>query len=133
MQGTNLVTMAHSVIRRYGKAKQKRMSAAEKDRPVFSLGQRFKLAREIAGLQQKELAARAKMRPAQLSLLENGFNIESRHYAHVAKVLGFRSAVELIELTNDALTRKLLRLWRGMDEATREAAFRKLKVWLIED
>jgi transcriptional regulator with XRE-family HTH domain len=132
MQGTNLVAMAHSVIRRYGKAKRNRPTPA-KEKPVFELGQRFKLAREIAGLQQKELAARAKMRPAQLSMLENGFNIESRHYAHVAKVLGFRSAVELIELTNDALTRKLLRLWRGMDEATRESAFRKLKVWLIED
>lgn len=100
---------------------------------MTDIGVQFRRAREAAGVTQRALAARAKMRPAQLSLLECGYNVEGRFYARVARVLGFRGALELLRHHDDALTRTMLRLWYAMDDDTRAVAARKLRVWLLED
>lgn len=113
--------------------RQSRKSVQVGRRDLFDVGQRFRLAREQAGLLQLEVATKARMRPAQVSLLENGHNIEAQFYARVAKALGFRSVTDLLDLELDDTTRRLLRLWRAMDAETRAVAYRKLKVWLLDE
>lgn len=96
------------------------------------LGLAFRNARLDAGLTQRQLAAKARTTPSQVSLVESGYNHESQFYARLAHALGFRSARDVIQ-GQDAATRRLLRLWAAMDHQTRELAYKKLRVWLLED
>lgn len=81
---------------------------------------------------QEKLAEAAGIYPAQVSLLETGHNVESKYYAIIATMLGFRGPLEMLR-AHDPLTRQLLRLWHGQDEKTKKLALKKLQVWLLED
>jgi transcriptional regulator with XRE-family HTH domain len=59
------------------------------------LGMLVRIEREGQGLSQAELAAKAEMRIAQLSSLENGHNVEIRFYEDCARALGYGSAAEM--------------------------------------
>lgn len=87
--------------------------------PFAPMGDYVRRARQRAGLNQGQLAEKAGMRPAQLSALENGANVEIRFYELVARALNFRGVIELFTSGGDDQTRRLLRLWRALptDEA----------------
>jgi len=112
--------------------KKKRPTRQPTARTSTDLAAALRAARIDRGLSQKELAAKAKLRPAQVSVVEGGFNVQSAHYARIAKVLGFRSTLELFR-AHDPQTTTLLRLWDAMDPRIRETALKKLTVWLLED
>lgn len=96
------------------------------------LGQQVRRIRQDKQITQKAIAAQVGMRAAQVSLLESGYNMETQFYARIARALGYRGALELFRAM-DPQTTALLRLWDAMDSRTRELAYQKLKVWLLED
>jgi transcriptional regulator with XRE-family HTH domain len=100
-------------------------------RPLRDVGRQLTIAREMAGLTQREVATRAKMRQAQVSRAEQGFNMEAKFYAKIALVLGYEGVMDLLHAV-DPPTRKLLRIWNMADDAKRGELLRKLKVWFFE-
>ncbi len=111
--------------------------APEKPQSVVvcaDLGAVFRAARKAQGLTQREVAARTRppMRPAQVSLVECGYNTETRYFTMIAKVLGYRDALEIFR-EHDPLTVTLLRLWETQPQSVRELAHKKLRIWLLED
>jgi len=80
------------------------------------------------------MAEKADMRPAQLSALENGANVEIQFYERVARALNFRGALELFTSGGDDQTRKMLRLWRALpDDEARNDVLRQMRDWIVRD
>jgi transcriptional regulator with XRE-family HTH domain len=96
------------------------------------LGQQIKRVRERKGMTQAKVCDLTGMRAAQVSRMESGYNMESQFYARTAYALGCRNALEMFR-QEDPLTTKLMRVWASADDRTRDLAYRKFKVWLLED
>lgn len=71
------------------------VATRQKARPSAALGQHVRTLRLVAGLTHAQVSQRTKIRPAQWSRLESGYNVESKQYALVARVLGFRTPLEM--------------------------------------
>lgn len=91
------------------------------------LGLFIRRVREARGLSAKEVAARAKMRPAQMTHLQQGGNAQWSYYDDFAKAIGFRSALEMFTSGGDEQTRRLLRLWHVLDDEARKLVLRQVK------
>lgn len=90
--------------------------------------------RLAAGLTHEQIAERAKMRPAQVSNLERGLNVESRQFAALARALGFRSALELLRAEPaDPKRDHLLRGWAVLGDDDRARVLRFLNRLLTGD
>lgn len=102
--------------------------------PYSALGEYVRRVRSHRGLNQGELAVKAKMRPAQLSGLENGANVEIKFYDRVARAMDYRGALEMFTSGGDEKTRKLLRLWRALpDEEARTEVLRLVQDVIVAD
>lgn len=91
-------------------------------RPAVQLGHAIRKVREDRHLSQRELAAKIGSHFSQVSLIENGANVEVQWYERVARALGFKDSLELFNSGGDDLSRRMFRLWRRLpdDEARRE-------------
>lgn len=102
-------------------------------RPTADLGHQVRTMRKAAGVTHEKLAAKAKMRAPQISLLETGHNVESRQYTAIAKALGYRGALELFRATDgDPLKAQLDRAWLLLDDTQKKRTLRWLNTLLIE-
>lgn len=102
-------------------------------RPTADLGHQVRTMRKAAGITHEKLAAKAKMRAPQISLLETGHNVESRQYTVIAKALGYRGALELFRATDtDPMKTHADRAWLLLDEAQKRRALRFLNTLVIE-
>lgn len=98
----------------------------------MELGGYVRSVREARELKQADLARKAEMRGAQLSLLENGANVEIQFYEKVARAMGFRGALEMFTSGADRSTRKLLRLWKALpDDAARKDALSAIEAIVV--
>lgn len=103
-------------------------------RPALDCGAVVARHRHAAGLLQRELAAKAKVRVAQVSQVENGHNVEIQYYARFAKVLGFRGALEMLRAADsDPLAKHRDRAWALLDDGQKKRALRKMHELLLED
>lgn len=102
-------------------------------RPAADCGHHVRTLRKAAGLLHREIADQAKMRVAQVSQVEQGHNVEIQYYARIAKVLGFRGALELFRTPDsDPLARHRDRAWALLDERQKKRVLRTMNNILIE-
>lgn len=93
-----------------------------------TLGQFLRRVRESRGLKAKDVAERAKMRPAQVTHLQNGGNALWEYYDRAAKAMGFRSGLDMFTSGGDDETALLLRRWRALTtDAARKDVLRAVK------
>lgn len=107
--------------------------ARNRSEPVRALGRWVRTVREAKGLTQREVADRAEMRYVQLSLLENGRNVEVEQYDRVAKALGFRDALEMLRAPGDPIMRRLMRYWPLLDDGARRDVLAQVKAMIDAD
>jgi transcriptional regulator with XRE-family HTH domain len=102
-------------------------------RPTADLGFQVRTIRKSLGVTHEVLAAKAKMRAPQISLLETGHNVESRQYEAIAKALGFRTALELFRASDaDPLRKQLDRAWLLLDDTQKQRTLRFLNTLILE-
>lgn len=112
-----LLKIGRKLLTRHALATKRKVALSAA--PAKELGAYVRTCRTRKGLTQVEVAERAQMRGIQVSLLETGSNVEVQFYERIARVLGFRNALEMFASGGDDQTRRLLRLWRALpdDEA----------------
>lgn len=98
--------------------------------PLEDIGAIYRHARHVAGLTQKQLAKKTKMREAQISLLENGHLVKSKFYWAITQALGYPSAMALLRARQEPETKKLLALWDDLETSERKRLLRKIESWL---
>lgn len=101
--------------------------AKEKELPARQLGRWVRTVREAKGLTQRVVAEKARLRYVQLSLLEQGKNVQVEQYQRVAIALGFRDALEMFRAPGDPILRRLLRYWNLLDESARRDVLAQVK------
>lgn len=102
--------------------------------PAKELGDHVRKCRLRKDLTQTQVADLAKMWGPQVSLVESGANVEVQFYERIARVLGFRNALDMFTSGGDASTRKLLRLWRALpDDEARNDVLKVMQRWIVAD
>lgn len=91
-------------------------------RPVIEIGEHIRALRKSRDLNQRQLAEMLGTHFSQVSLIENGANVEAQWYERIAVALKFKNALEMFAAGSDDLTRRMLRLWKRLpdDEARKE-------------
>lgn len=103
-------------------------------RPSKAIGAAIKALREDKNLTQKEVAEKVGTHFSQISLIENGANVESQWYERLAGAMGFRNALEMLASGGDDLTRKLLRLWKRLpDEEARKDVLKLVQRMIVAE
>jgi transcriptional regulator with XRE-family HTH domain len=98
------------------------------DRTFPAVGQFLRRVREARGLKAKDVAAKASMRPAQMTHLQNGGNALWEYYDSAARAMGFKSALDMFTSGGDDETALLLRRWRALStDAARRDVLRAVK------
>lgn len=106
----------------------------KKPMPYAKLGAYVRSAREAKRMTATEVATKAGMRNAQMTAVESGANVEVQFYERIAIALGYRGALEMFTSGGDALTVKLLRLWRALpDDEARKDALRSIREQILAD
>lgn len=110
------------------------MPKTQRARTFPALGQFLRRVRENRGLLAKDVAARAHMRPAQVTHLQQGGNAMWEYYDDFARALGFKGALEMFQSGGDTQLGRLIRVWRALpDDGARTAALRAVKQILDAD
>jgi transcriptional regulator with XRE-family HTH domain len=104
------------------------------ERPYPAIGAFVRRIRESRGLKQGDVARQAGIRQPQITHLEKGGNVAVEYYDRVARVLGFRGALDMFMSGGDPQTRKLLRFWRSLsDDEARNDALELLRDQIVRE
>jgi transcriptional regulator with XRE-family HTH domain len=101
-------------------------------RPHVGIGRYLRAIREQKYKTQTEFAENADppIDNSQISNVERGLNVRVSTYARYARALGYRNLIELFRAPADPELRRLLQLWRRLDEYPQE---RKELLQIIRD
>jgi uncharacterized protein YjiS (DUF1127 family) len=101
------------------------------ERPHAAVGRYLRLIREQRYKTQTEFAdAQPHLGATQISNVERGLNVRVSSYVRYARARGYRSLIEMFRAPADPELRRLLQLWRRLDEYPQE---RKELLQIIRD
>lgn len=109
------------------------MSKMAESRPSVAMGQAVRTIRKAKKIRLADLSEATGLHISQLSNIENGKNVEVRHYEAIAKALGFRNALELFRAPGDPVMRRLWRYWPLLDEDARKDVLLRVKATIDAD
>jgi transcriptional regulator with XRE-family HTH domain len=99
-------------------------------RPHAGLGRFLRSVREAKFKTQLEFAAQSSLDNNQISKIERGQDVVLSTLVRYARALGYRNLIELFRAPADPELRRLLQLWRRLDEYPQE---RKELLQIIRD